>query len=168
MQAAPRNQPFGQPQPHPGQQQQSRPTTPKPVALPKTPTSEELCKYGVDCRNAICGYSHPSPAATKDSGLVLSKEVCEKNLNCTDKDCPKSHVSPAQKTDPKGLNAAQYAQKSKGKFAAPTPVAAPIVAAPAAAAQMQPLNPGAKPCMFGSACTRPGCFFSHPPTPANS
>lgn len=90
--------PFAMPQPgvaappsahFPGPAQQggpqSKPSTPKPAVLPKVPTSEELCKYGVDCKNAICGYSHPSPAATKDSGLVLSKDVCEKNLNCTDK-----------------------------------------------------------------------------------
>ena len=66
-----------------GHQQQQR--APKPVKLPPRPTSEELCKYGVDCKNAICRYSHPSPAATKESGLVLSKEVCEKGLDCDDK-----------------------------------------------------------------------------------
>lgn len=71
---------FGQQQ---QQQQQQRP--PKPVKLPPRPTSEELCKYGVECKNAICRYSHPSPAATKESGLVLNKEGCEKGIDCDDK-----------------------------------------------------------------------------------
>lgn len=68
-----------------GQQQHQPRKSSKPVRLPDRPSSEELCKYGVDCRNAICKYSHPSPAATKESGLVLSKDVCEKNLECDDK-----------------------------------------------------------------------------------
>jgi hypothetical protein len=75
---------FGAPPP----QQMVQPVAPaprKPVKLPPRPTSEELCKYGVDCKNAICRYSHPSPAASKESGLVLSKEVCDKGLQCEDK-----------------------------------------------------------------------------------
>jgi len=78
-------QPPPQQMQHPAQQAPPPAPSPKPVVIPKAPASEELCKYGVDCRNAACGYSHPSPAATKDSGLVLSKEVCEKNLDCADK-----------------------------------------------------------------------------------
>ena len=58
--------------------------TSKPVQLPPIPASEELCKYGVDCKNAICKYSHPSPAATKESGLVLTREVCPKGIDCGD------------------------------------------------------------------------------------
>lgn len=80
---APPQQGFPQPN---AEQHQQRPKKPsKPVRLPDRPSSEELCKYGVDCKNAICKYSHPSPAATKESGLVLSKDVCEKNLDCDDK-----------------------------------------------------------------------------------
>lgn len=160
----------GQPESFQGQQQQagaqSRPKKPsKPVRLPDRPSSEELCKYGVDCKNAICKYSHPSPSATKESGLVLTKEVCDRNLECEDQvrtiplaymqasynngspkyihfhamlqDCPKSHVSPAQKTDPEGKNIHMYTQKAA--IAAPKPVPPPQ---PVAAA-----NPGAKPCM---------------------
>lgn len=140
--------------PHFQQQQQPQPR--KPVTLPARPSSEELCKYGVDCKNAICHYSHPSPSATKESGLVLTKDVCEKGIACDDKDCPKSHVSPAQKTDPEGLNAAQYKPKAAVSKAPPQPVVVQHLPA---------LNPGAKPCMYGTACTRPGCFFSHPPNP---
>ena len=78
-------QPMFAPQ-QPQQQQQAAPQRPpKPVKLPPRPTSEELCKYGVECKNAICRYSHPSPAATKESGLVLSKEVCDKGVDCDDK-----------------------------------------------------------------------------------
>lgn len=83
-QSADAHQAFQQP-PHAGQQQHQPRKLSKPVRLPDRPSSEELCKYGVDCRNAICKYSHPSPAATKESGLVLSKDVCEKNLECDDK-----------------------------------------------------------------------------------
>lgn len=72
-------------------------------------------------------------------------------------DCPKSHVSPAQKTDPQGLNVAQYLSKEQPAAAA-TPVPAPVAPQQAICAP----NPGAKPCMYGMACTRPGCFFSHP------
>jgi len=151
----------GYQQPAHAAEKQRQPRKPsKPVRLPDRPASEELCKYGVDCRNAVCHYSHPSPAATKESGLVLTKDVCEKNLECDDKvgrvvfvatlgsrtdalyfrqDCPKSHVSPAQKTDPEGKNIQLYTQKSA---AAPAPVAPVLpLAAP---------NPGAKPCMVSS------------------
>lgn len=73
-------------QPVHGAEKQRQPRKPsKPVRLPDRPASEELCKYGVDCRNAVCHYSHPSPAATKESGLVLTKDVCEKGLECDDK-----------------------------------------------------------------------------------
>lgn len=141
----------------------------KPVVLPSKPTSEELCKYGVDCKNAVCRYSHPSPSATRESGLVLSKDICDKGkggLACEDRDCPKSHVSPAQKTDPQGLNAHQYKQKAAngGDVAMAT---SPTTAAPPAGA-VAAANAGAKPCMYGANCTRPGCFFAHPPAPSQT
>ena len=64
-------------------------------ALPERPQSPTLCKFGTKCTNSQCRYSHPSPVATTESGVVLSTEACEKGKDCKDKDCIKSHVSPA-------------------------------------------------------------------------
>lgn len=66
-------------------------------ALPERPQSPTLCKFGIKCTNSQCRYSHPSPVATAESGVVLSTEACEKGKDCKDKDCIKSHVSPAVK-----------------------------------------------------------------------
>lgn len=62
---------------------------------PERPQSPTLCKYGLKCTNPVCRYSHPSPVATAESGVVLSNEACENGKNCKDKDCIKAHVSPA-------------------------------------------------------------------------
>jgi nuclear polyadenylated RNA-binding protein NAB2 len=62
---------------------------------PERPQSPTLCKYGLKCTNPVCRYSHPSPVATPESGVVLSNEACENGKNCKDKDCIKAHVSPA-------------------------------------------------------------------------
>lgn len=66
-----------------------------PYAVPERPQSPTLCKYGLKCTNAHCRYSHPSPVATPESGVVLSNEACEKGKDCKDKDCIKAHISPA-------------------------------------------------------------------------
>lgn len=62
---------------------------------PERPQSPSLCKFGLKCTNALCRYSHASPVATPESGVVLSNDPCEAGTKCTDKDCIKSHVSPA-------------------------------------------------------------------------
>lgn len=66
-----------------------------PYSLPERPQSPTLCKFGTKCTNSQCRYSHPSPVATAESGVVLSTDACEKGKDCKDKDCIKSHVSPA-------------------------------------------------------------------------
>lgn len=72
------------------------PVTPTPAyAVPERPLSPTLCKFGLKCTNAHCRYSHPSPIATAESGVVLSNDPCEKGKDCKDKDCIKAHVSPA-------------------------------------------------------------------------
>ena len=71
-----------------------------PYAVPERPQSPTLCKYGLKCTNAHCRYSHPSPVATPESGVVLSNEACEKGKDCKDKDCIKAHVSPAALNPP--------------------------------------------------------------------
>ncbi|KJA28907.1 hypothetical protein HYPSUDRAFT_128369 [Hypholoma sublateritium FD-334 SS-4] len=119
----------------------SRAAAPQPAyALPERPQSPTLCKFALKCTNAHCRYSHPSPVATAESGVVLSNEACEKGKACKDKDCIKAHVSPAV-LNPQGTQA--------------PPNAAP---APAAQPHHAPVQ-----CRFGAACTRPGCTFAHPP-----
>jgi hypothetical protein len=66
-----------------------------PYAVPERPQSPTLCKFGLKCTNVHCRWSHPSPVATPESGVVLSNEACENGKNCKDKDCIKAHVSPA-------------------------------------------------------------------------
>ncbi|KAG2069646.1 hypothetical protein BDR04DRAFT_1055180 [Suillus decipiens] len=115
-------------------------TPPKPAyALPERPQSPTLCKFGIKCTNSQCRYSHPSPVATAESGVVLSTEACEKGKDCKDKDCIKSHVSPAVKNPVAGATHA------------PVP---PITTGP-------PQHIVA--CRFGGACTRPNCPYTHPP-----
>jgi hypothetical protein len=65
------------------------------LPLPERPQSPTLCKFGLKCTNAQCRWSHPSPVATAESGMVLSNEACEDGKDCKDKDCIKAHVSPA-------------------------------------------------------------------------
>ncbi|KAF8967971.1 hypothetical protein BDZ97DRAFT_1977412 [Flammula alnicola] len=113
-------------------------------AIPERPQSPTLCKFALKCTNAHCRYSHPSPVATAESGIVLSNEACEKGKNCRDKDCIKAHVSPAV------LNPqAEQPAPSAAVTAAPQPHHTPV------------------PCRFGNACTRPGCTFSHPARPTH-
>ncbi|GAA5845655.1 hypothetical protein JCM11251_002080 [Rhodosporidiobolus azoricus] len=119
-----------------------------PVVLPGKPAQEAICKHGVDCSKPQCPYSHPSPVATKESGLVLSSEPCEKQLKCEDADCSKSHVSKAQLTAPPSA-----VSSGPSHVVAPSRPGSSATAAAAAAGT---------PCKFGAACTRPGCFFTHP------
>lgn len=69
----------GFPQAQQQQQQQA--------SLPSKPSQEGLCKYATECKNAYCKFSHPSPAATKESGLTLSSEPCDRQLQCEDAVC---------------------------------------------------------------------------------
>ncbi|EKM53415.1 uncharacterized protein PHACADRAFT_211115 [Phanerochaete carnosa HHB-10118-sp] len=119
---------------------------------PERPQSPTLCKFGVKCSNSVCRYSHPSPVATPESGVVLSNEPCENGKDCKDKDCVKSHVSPA-------------VLKATGEQLNPK---APAFT-PGAAQSPAPSHQSQIPCRFGAACTRPGCAFLHPnQKPANS
>ncbi|KAJ7502951.1 hypothetical protein B0H11DRAFT_612309 [Mycena galericulata] len=136
------------------------PATPDPPAtsglvgfiLPERPQSPTLCKFGLKCTNAHCRYSHASPVATPESGVVLSNEACEKGKDCKDKDCIKAHVSPAV------LNPQAASQPPLPAHAAHNPPPA----------QHQPSSAGV-PCRYGAACTRANCTFTHPPKhPSNS
>ncbi|KAF8178614.1 hypothetical protein K438DRAFT_1604621 [Mycena galopus ATCC 62051] len=125
--------------------------TPTPAAtggltgfiLPERPQSPTLCKFGLKCTNAHCRYSHASPVATPESGVVLSNEACDKGKDCKDKDCIKAHVSPAV------LNPQAAVQPPPPAHHQPPPT--------------HHAPPAGAPCRFGVSCTRAGCTFTHPP-----
>lgn len=116
---------------------QRRPT----YAPPDRPQSPTLCKYSLKCTNPSCRYSHPSPVATQESGIVLSNDPCEQGKDCKDKDCVKAHVSPAV-LKPKALEQNR-------------PLPPPVV-------QHQPSPPAQVQCRYGASCTKVGCPFLHP------
>ncbi|KAF8622657.1 hypothetical protein AX15_006768 [Amanita polypyramis BW_CC] len=107
-----------------------------PYAVPERPQSPTLCKFGLKCTNPHCRYSHPSPVATPESGVVLSNEACESGKDCKDKDCIKAHVSPATLNPP-----------------AEQPVPSPV--------HTTSIH-SSPPCRYGGACTRSNCAFTHP------
>ncbi|KAH8115314.1 hypothetical protein DFH11DRAFT_1588586 [Phellopilus nigrolimitatus] len=107
---------------------------------PERPQSPSLCKFALKCTNALCRYSHPSPVATPESGVVLSNDPCPAGKKCTNKDCIQAHVSPA------AVGVTSVPAKPK-----PEPVSTPTKI----------------PCRFGASCLRitSGCPYSHPYTP---
>ncbi|CCL99187.1 uncharacterized protein FIBRA_01202 [Fibroporia radiculosa] len=113
---------------------------------PERPQSPTLCKFGLKCTNPVCRYSHPSPVATPESGVVLSNEACESGKNCKDKDCIKAHVSPAVLNP----NATDHLKPSTF-----VPTSAPTAHTPT-------------PCRYGAGCTRPNCSFTHPSRPSTT
>ena len=127
---------------------------------PERPLSPTLCKYNLKCTNPSCRYSHPSPVATQESGIVLSNDPCEQGKDCKDKDCVKAHVSPAV-LNPKGKRIIFVCLGSKHLIVyclaleqnrpAPPPVA-----------HHQPSPPAQVHCRFGATCTKVGCSFLHP------
>ena len=163
--------PIVAPTPTPASVQQPPPIQQRiPYALPERPQSPTLCKFGTKCTNSQCRYSHPSPVATAESGVVLSTDTCEKGRDCKDKDCIKSHVSPA-------VNAPGRQKFSKFSFSSfadlvlvgaetPKPSSAHPHPQTAPAYSSTPSSPIA--CRFGTSCTRPNCTFSHPPRPVTT
>lgn len=129
-------------------------------AIPERPQSPTLCKFALKCTNAHCRYSHPSPVATAESGVVLSNEACEQGKECKDKDCIKAHVSPAV-LNPQGDISTNHLSPISvlNPFSSIAEHSIPHVHAPAPAPQ---IHHTPVPCRFGAACTRPGCTFSHP------
>lgn len=143
------------------------PATPQPqripYALPERPQSPTLCKFGTKCTHSQCRFSHPSPVATAESGVVLSTDACEKGRDCNDKDCIKSHVSPAV-NNPGVFLSIYHLQHSANVIAgaeSQRPPSAHPLHAPSTPSHLQPSSTL---CRFGAACTRPGCPYSHPRT----
>ncbi|KAF9071643.1 hypothetical protein BDP27DRAFT_1391537 [Rhodocollybia butyracea] len=115
-------------------------------AVPERPQSPTLCKYGLKCTNAHCRWSHPSPVATVESGVVLSNDPCENGKDCKDKDCIKAHVSPATlKPQEHSTPPSTTTHSHSHAFPSSSPVQ----------------------CRFGAACTRPNCSFAHPQRQSN-
>lgn len=141
------------------------PTQPRPAyAIPERPQSPTLCKFGPKCTNVHCRYSHPSPVATAESGVVLSNEACDQGKDCKDKDCVKAHVSPAV-LNPQGKRSSNdflpFHHTDESSFSAEQPTLNVTVPAPQSHHAPSHHTPTI-PCRFGAACTRPGCTFSHP------
>lgn len=136
--------------------------------LPERPQSPTLCKFGMKCTNALCRYSHPSPVATAESGIVLSNEACDKGKDCKDKDCIKSHISPAVNLPGEYHLTLRFFQPVS-EISRPLAVSEQhnsngIQQSPATT----PHAPNTVACRFGAACTRPGCTYSHPPRPSQA
>ncbi|KAI0036150.1 hypothetical protein K488DRAFT_41726 [Vararia minispora EC-137] len=149
---APANAQKDQPTPAPAPQVTTptpQPVAPTPVpptfAVPERPQSPTLCKFGLKCTNMHCRWSHPSPVATPESGVVLSNDPCEQGKNCKDKDCIKAHVSPAI------ANPSIAIDHTKLHPPPPPPPTNQIHSS-------QVL------CRYGMHCTRRDCTFQHPPS----
>jgi hypothetical protein len=137
------------------------PATPQQptYAIPDRPQSPTLCKFALKCTNAHCRYSHPSPVATAESGVVLSNEACANGKECKDKDCIKAHVSPAV-LNPLGNH--HFPKILAQAYLFSSAAEQPPTATPHHVHHTPSL------CRFGATCTRPNCTFSHPPRPSHN
>ena len=146
-------------------------TPPQNSQYPERPGTPTLCKFGVNCTNPACRYSHPSPAATAESGLVLSKEPCGNGVKCEDKDCTKAHPSKSQ-LNPNGKrrlpSLCVRCEILTITLAAVVPVTQPPVTPHTKPPTYHPYSrpipasTSAIPCRYGSGCTRATCQFQHP------
>ncbi|EED85393.1 predicted protein [Postia placenta Mad-698-R] len=109
---------------------------------PQRPQSPTLCKFNLKCSNPLCRYSHPSPVATAESGVVLSNDPCEAGLQHTSAPLGSTLVPRLTQTS---LPAAEHLKPSTF-----VPPPTPTTHLPT-------------PCRYGAACTRPNCTFTHPP-----
>lgn len=138
------NRPFQQHTHHQVQHANNGLNPQAPAFASEIPTKPELpdsCKFGIKCTNAYCKYSHPTPAATVESALVLSEDACENGAQCKDAECVKSHPSPAIA---RGL--------ANGGVLKPATTPRPVSGT----------NKVPEPCRFGNDCTRAGCYYIHP------
>lgn len=148
------------------------------------------CSAGPKCLNTECSLSHPSPAvsilATRAQAAARAqlararlvaatgglsapttsgaRQPCRFQQACTNPHCSFAHFD--SQGAPVPPPAQQAAQGQEGMSVDPTP---PIDSSPSEATAVSGLDKplddtsNAKPCRFGVRCTRPGCFFSHPP-----
>ena len=137
------------------------PATPQPTrlnfAVPERPQSPTLCKFSLKCTNPHCRWSHPSPVATPESGMVLSNEPCEQGKDCKDKDCVKAHISPAAVNPALGmLPTFQSLSDADIHVAEHKPSTPTAPSTPARASHNNVF------CRYGAACARQDCAFQHP------
>jgi hypothetical protein len=137
------------------------PATPQPTrpsfVVPERPQSPTLCKFSLKCTNPHCRWSHPSPVATPESGMVLSNEPCEQGKDCKDKDCIKAHISPAAVNPALGMLLISQSLSDPDFHVAehkPSTPATPSTPAPPSQNNVF--------CRYGAACTRRDCAFQHP------
>jgi len=133
------------------------PTPPNP-ALFDRPLSPTLCKFGVNCTNALCRWSHPSAAASAESGVVLSTEACAAGRHCQDKDCTLSHPSASTRSWNCSISVVTGTNASADIVATPAHSRPPVNSPSAPTGSF--INTVA--CKFGASCTRPNCPYSHP------
>jgi hypothetical protein len=145
---------------------QSATSAPPVFAAPERPQSATLCKFGLKCTNMHCRWSHPSPVATAESGVVLSNDPCENGKNCKDKDCIKAHVSPAVANPSTGALRQAWHRRHEADYllaAVDHNKSHPAPAPSAQHAQSQAHPSSAVQCRYGMGCTRRDCTFQHPP-----
>lgn len=137
------------------------PATPQPArpnfAVPERPQSPTLCKFSLKCTNPHCRWSHPSPVATPESGMVLSNEPCEQGKDCKDKDCIKAHISPAAVNPALGMFLIFQSLSDPDFHIAehkPSTPTTPSTPAPPSHSNVF--------CRYGATCTRRDCAFQHP------
>jgi nuclear polyadenylated RNA-binding protein NAB2 len=125
-------------------------------ALFDRPLSPTLCKFGVKCTNALCRWSHPSAAASAESGIVLSTEACAAGRHCQDKDCTLSHPSSSTSAYNR-FSCIELVSNCLADIPPSTSHARPQGAPTPAGSFINTV-----PCKFGANCTRANCPYSHP------
>ena len=126
-----------------------------PSRRPQSPT---LCKFGTKCMNSQCCFSHPSPVAAAESGVVLSTDACEKGKDCQVKVFIKSHVSPVVNNPSTFIST--YSLQHLADIITATEVQKPPITH-SVHAPTTPSHPST-PCQFRAGCTRATCPYQHP------
>lgn len=128
------------------------------------------CRFGDKCSNPSCAYKHvdaagnvvPSPALTR---LLNPSAAAQQNGLAAGTDAEMSEdAAPEMNGEANGdiditTAAGTAAQSDKGPDGKPLALDRPLDDSSSSSSG----GGGARPCKFGAACTRQGCWFSHPP-----
>ncbi|PWN20075.1 hypothetical protein BCV69DRAFT_283608 [Microstroma glucosiphilum] len=135
------------------------------------------CRFGEKCSNPSCAYKHvdaagnviPSPALTRLLNPSAAAPAAKENGNPAAADAEMSEEFAAEE---KGdvdisLGASTGVQSGKGPDGKPLALDRPLDDSSSSSSSGGVGGGGggggARPCKFGMACTREGCWFSHPP-----